>query len=96
VFFGRIVHSKSLTDLEILPCAGLGVNEQGTIQFLDKTIGSARDACAKYQGFENATCITLKPLQFLFPGLIDSHLHAPQWPNLAIGMEASYENPIHR
>lgn len=31
----------------------------------------------------------LSPTQFLFPGLIDAHLHAPQWPNLAIGMEGT-------
>jgi guanine deaminase len=26
-------------------------------------------------------------LQFLFPGLIDTHMHAPQYPNMALGME---------
>ena len=40
-----------------------------------------------YSGFKHAVCTTLKPLQFLFPGMIDTHMHAPQWPNMAIGME---------
>jgi guanine deaminase len=33
--------------------------------------------------------IHLKPSQFLFPGMVDTHLHAPQWPNLALGMEGT-------
>lgn len=38
-------------------------------------------------GFADAEVIRLEPCQFLFPGLIDTHLHAPQWPNLALEME---------
>lgn len=89
IFFGRIVHSKSLKELEILPQAALGVNEDGIIAFLDDNVSSAKDAATKYSssGFKHAEVFALKPLQFLFPGLIDTHMHAPQWPNLAIGME---------
>lgn len=101
IFFGRIVHSKSLKDLEIYPRAALGVSEHGIIEFLDNTILCAEEAYQKYPDFNDAVCITLKPLEFLFPGLIDTHLHAPQWPNLAIGMEGNlrewcenYTDPI--
>jgi guanine deaminase len=103
VFIGRIVHSKSLKHLEILPKAALGVAKDGTISFLDSSIASAEEARAKYSpsGFADADYITLGPLQFLFPGLVDTHLHAPQWPNLAIGMEGNlrewcenYTDPI--
>lgn len=101
VYYGRIVHSKSLTNLEIHGKAALGVDENGVIRFLDNGVDSAEAACKKHKGFEDASCITLKPLQFLFPGLIDTHLHAPQWPNLAIGMEGNlrewvenYTDPI--
>ena len=87
VFFGRIIHSKSLKEIEIFPKASLGIDENGTIQFLDAGVDSAAEACAKHKGFANAKTITLKPLQFLFPGLIDTHMHAPQYPNLALGME---------
>lgn len=87
VFFGRIVHSKSLQTLQILKQTAIGITEHGTIDFLDSQVTSAEEARQKYPSFKDATCTTLKPLQFLFPGLIDSHLHAPQWPNLAIGME---------
>jgi guanine deaminase len=68
------------------------VDEKGIIRFLDDTVASAEDACTKYPDFKEAKSTTLAPLQFLFPGLIDCHLHAPQWPNLAIGMEVIYRN----
>ncbi|KAK4946306.1 hypothetical protein LTR10_014504 [Elasticomyces elasticus] len=87
VFFGRIIHSKSLTEIEILPKASLGVDENGTIQFLDSNVDSAVEACGRHKGFANAETIDLEPMQFLFPGLIDTHMHAPQYPNMALGME---------
>ncbi|KAJ9611383.1 hypothetical protein H2200_004567 [Cladophialophora chaetospira] len=87
VFFGRIIHSKSLKEIEIFPKAALGIDSTGTIEFLDPTVASAAEACAKHKHFALATTITLRPLQFLFPGLIDTHMHAPQYPNMALGME---------
>lgn len=88
IYYGTIVHSKSLDNLEILQAA-LGVSNDGIIQFVDDEVFSAEEAAAKYSssGFQKGHLFTLKPLQFLFPGLVDTHLHAPQWPNLAIGME---------
>ncbi|KZT30769.1 guanine deaminase [Neolentinus lepideus HHB14362 ss-1] len=89
IFYGRIVHSKSLSKLEILSEAALGVGSHGNIVFLDADVASAQAAQKKYasQGFENATVVVLGNFQFLFPGLIDCHFHAPQWPNNALGME---------
>ena len=103
IFIGRVVHCKSLKHLEVLPKAALGVTRDGTISFLDDSITSVEEARAKYStsGFGDADYITLTQTQFLFPGLIDTHLHAPQWPNLAIGMEGNlrewcenYTDPI--
>lgn len=101
VIYGRLVHSKSLSHLEILRKAAIGVDEKGRIAFVDPDVSSVDAAAEKHPGFEHAARTTLKPLQFLFPGLIDTHLHAPQWPNLAIGMEGTlrewvenYTDPI--
>ena len=91
IFIGRIVHSKSLKHLEILPHAALGIKPDGTIAFLDERGHSPDDLRELYQaeGFENAVVASLKRSSFLFPGMIDTHLHAPQWPNLALGMEGA-------
>ncbi|RDW73632.1 guanine deaminase [Coleophoma crateriformis] len=100
IFIGRIVHSLSLKKLEILPWAGLGI-ENDTIVFVDRSIKSVSDARKKYPSFATAASTVLSSTQFLFPGLIDTHLHAPQWPNLAMGMEGNlaewvrdYTDPI--
>ncbi|KAH0842799.1 putative guanine deaminase [Fonsecaea pedrosoi] len=87
VFFGRIIHSKSLKEVEILHRASLGIDDKGTILFVDSSVASAAEACAKHAGFAHAETVTLGPMQFLFPGLIDTHMHAPQYPNMALGME---------
>lgn len=90
IFVGRIIHSKSLRQLEILPSAALYVNGDGTIVALhDNT-----KPCAAPEGYENAETFHLKSSQFLFPGMIDTHLHAPQWPNLALGMEGNLKEWI--
>jgi guanine deaminase len=101
VFVGRIVHSKSRTELEISDNAALGILEDGRIAFIDNEVTSAEGISQKYSGFEDASYKILSQLQFLFPGLIDSHLHACQWPNMAIGMEVDlkawieeYTDPI--
>lgn len=90
IFVGRIVHSRSLQNLEILPTAALYVNGDGTIAALQD---NAKPYAAP-EGYENAETIRLKSSQFLFPGMIDTHLHAPQWPNLALGMEGNLRDWI--
>lgn len=32
---------------------------------------------------------TLSPTQFLMPGFVDCHMHAPQMPNIGLGMDQS-------
>lgn len=82
---GRIVHSKSLKHLEILPRATLGVRQDGSIAFLRDD--DDLEALQTEPAFQNAEVIKLRRSQFLFPGMVDTHLHAPQWPNLALGMD---------
>lgn len=101
VFVGRIVHSKSLENLEILTRGALGVRGDGTIAFLRSLNRPVEDICREEQGFYNAEITHLDSSQFLMPGLIDTHLHAPQWPNLALGMGGqlrewveNYTNPV--
>ena len=89
IFIGRVAHSKSLKHLEILPKAALGLNSDGTIAFLHEHHGSLDHLRQSHwaEDFDKAEVVHLKPSQFLMPGMIDAHLHAPQWPNLALGME---------
>lgn len=88
VYIGRIVHSRSLQNLEILPNAALGVRADGTIAFLHPNAENIEDILEMHD-FTSAETVRLNPSQFSFPGMVDTHLHAPQWPNLALGMEGN-------
>ncbi|CZR53975.1 uncharacterized protein PAC_03858 [Phialocephala subalpina] len=59
-------------------------------------VTSMEEVLTKYRDLKNAACMILGNLQFLFPGLIDSHLHACQWPNMAMGMEAGLKDWIEK
>ena len=91
IFIGRLVHSKSLDKLEVLPNAVIGVETEGTIAFVHESHGPAEVIREYYQanGFDEVPVVQLKPSQFFFPGMVDTHLHAPQWPNLGLGMEGT-------
>lgn len=88
VFAGRLVHSKSLKKLEITRHAAIGVKYDGTIVFVHKH-KDEESLHRRIDSIDDAEVVKLKPSQFLFPGMIDTHLHAPQWPNLALGMEGN-------
>lgn len=89
IFVGRLVHCKSLVQLEILTNAALGVTPDGTIAFVHRHDGPSDELRKLHaaEGFDNAEIVPIARSQFLFPGMVDTHLHAPQWPNLALGME---------
>uniref|UniRef100_A0A182WK56 Guanine deaminase n=1 Tax=Anopheles minimus TaxID=112268 RepID=A0A182WK56_9DIPT len=80
VFIGQIVHSKSLDELEIFEDGFVAVND-GKIEALG--MRSQLDALPASQ-YER---ILLSPSQFLLPGLIDCHIHAPQVPNIGLGLD---------
>lgn len=101
IFTGRIVHSKSLLHLEILLKATLGIRPDGSIAFLQHSDRGIEDVKATEPGFQHAPVTHLGPSQLLMPGLVDTHFHAPQWPNLALGMEGqlkewveNWTNPV--
>ena len=72
IFIGRLVHSKSLEKLEILENAVIGVQPDGTIAFVHESNQSADVIREQY----SADVVQLQPTQFLFPGMVDTHLHA--------------------
>ena len=37
------------------------------------------------------TVVRLRPSQRLLPGLVDTHIHAPQWPQLGTGLDIPLE-----
>lgn len=78
LYIGNIVHTPKYGQLEILPDHVLGVNSRGIIEFL------VPGAQFSEQGIQVVSITKISPSQFLVPGFIDTHAHAPQYPNCGI------------
>lgn len=70
------MHSLSASRIELLPRAKLGVWDNGKIAFLRS------EPCDNV--YPGARLVELGPTEFLVPGFVDSHIHAPQYPNAGI------------
>ncbi|GAA5976502.1 hypothetical protein JCM10908_005522 [Rhodotorula pacifica] len=89
-FYGFLVHSVSLTEIEYLENALLGVDETGVIAFLEKGVPANEvDERIRSHGWtqEDVHVVEMKRSEFLMPGLIDTHTHAPQYLNLGYGQQ---------
>ncbi|PFH61214.1 hypothetical protein XA68_17969 [Ophiocordyceps unilateralis] len=89
VFLGTFVHSKTREELEYLHDAAVAVDKQGQIVGIKAGCGSV--AAAKKQLLEGlglkedeVDVCSCGEGQFFFPGFIDTHVHAPQYPNVGI------------
>lgn len=84
-FYGAVIHSLSKPghDLEILPSALLTVNSQGEITSFHKHVNP--DQVESLVETTSTTLHRLSPSQFLIPGFIDTHNHAPQWAQRGLG-----------
>lgn len=80
LFLGQIVHSKSFDELETIPDGFLAI-ENGRISAIGE-----RSALPKHLS-ETLPVTQLSPTQFLIPGFIDCHIHAPQYPNSGLGLD---------
>ncbi|ODV58951.1 guanine deaminase [Ascoidea rubescens DSM 1968] len=89
VYHGTLVHTPQLGEIEILPNCSVGVNTEGTIVFINKNSVDAMDDALKFDSRLNVSNIKLvdirsNPYSFFFPGFVDTHIHAPQYPNCGI------------
>ena len=76
-YIGTVVHSTSLENLQVLPRAAIVVDENGIIS-------AVHEDCSAVEGAANTTIVDLGD-RFIFPGLIDTHAHAPQYAQLGLG-----------
>ncbi|KAK4946549.1 hypothetical protein LTR10_014401 [Elasticomyces elasticus] len=84
IYFGRFISAPQPDELLIRTGAVL-VNRndgKGVIKKADWTVTSSSDAASKF-GVE-APVVVAKDSGFFFPGFIDTHIHAPQHPNVGI------------
>ncbi|PHH75596.1 hypothetical protein CDD80_2238 [Ophiocordyceps camponoti-rufipedis] len=89
LFLGTFVHSKTREELEFLHDAAVAVDKQGQIVGVKAGCGSvtaAKEQLLEALGLreEDVEVCSCGEGQFFFPGFIDTHVHAPQYPNVGI------------
>ncbi|KAL2153786.1 hypothetical protein VTH82DRAFT_4941 [Thermothelomyces myriococcoides] len=88
VFLGSFVHSKALNKLEYLHQTAVFVDKSGKIIAIEKDCdeSKARELIFPRFGWAEADVevVKAKEEQFFFPGFIDTHIHAPQYPNAGV------------
>ncbi|GAA5843150.1 hypothetical protein JCM11251_003945 [Rhodosporidiobolus azoricus] len=90
VFHGTLIHSRSLTEIEYIQNALIAVDEAGTIAFVEREVpadqvaGRLKDLC--WNGAE-VEVVRMQKGEFLIPGFVDTHTHAPQHLNLSYGQQ---------
>ncbi|XP_029859879.1 guanine deaminase isoform X1 [Aquila chrysaetos chrysaetos] len=77
VFRGTFVHSSRSAPMEILHEHLLGVDDGGTIVFLEQS--DQQEQLAKKWGFKTSDIRELSNYEFFMPGMVDTHIHAPQY-----------------
>ncbi|KAI9746740.1 MAG: hypothetical protein M1818_000455 [Claussenomyces sp. TS43310] len=85
VYQGTFVHSKNLTELEVLHA--VFVDEDGKIVAVERDASehAVRDVLARLAwSAEQVPVRRSGREQFFFPGFIDTHIHASQYPNAGI------------
>ncbi|CAH1110269.1 unnamed protein product [Psylliodes chrysocephalus] len=85
IFIGNIIHSKSRDELEVLENGYIIVVGSKILAIgLEPTLN---DAKARLSLGNKAPVTTLSKSQLLIPGFVDTHLHAPQYPNCGLGYD---------
>ena len=78
---GTLVHTPKCGELAIIQDALVEVDADGNIARVLQP-ADADYASLKEQAQTAGTLSQLAEGQYLFPGLVDTHIHAPQWPQL--------------
>ncbi|XP_075454124.1 guanine deaminase isoform X1 [Ascaphus truei] len=85
VFRGTFVHSTGSCDMEILENHILGVGSTGKILFLEDARELAKLAIK--WGFDERKMEELSKNEFFMPGMVDTHIHAPQYSFMGSAMD---------
>jgi len=89
-FLGNALHTPTRGRLEYLPGALIEVDTRGAILAIHgKDTPQAAAAAASHRAA--GSLVTLRKSEYLLPGLVDLHVHAPQWPQLGLALDLPLE-----
>ncbi|KAK9522588.1 hypothetical protein VZT92_019040 [Zoarces viviparus] len=85
VYRGTFIHSTQQTALQILEDELLGVDTDGKIAFIER--GAELDRLSRTFGFSPTEVTQLAQHEFFMPGLVDTHIHAPQYSYIGTALD---------
>lgn len=89
-FLGTALHTPVRGQVEFLPEALIVVGNDGNITAIHRH--GSPDHLTEVRRFALLDrLVKLRPTQYLLPGLIDLHVHAPQWPQLGLALDLPLE-----
>ena len=87
VVIGTVYHAPTPDALEVLHNVVIAVGDDGCISAIhDADTKTARELVSSSE-----VVVRLGTSERLLPGLIDTHIHAPQWPQLGTGLDISLD-----
>jgi guanine deaminase len=89
-FLGNALHTPTRGRIEFLRGVLIEVDASGVIQAIHgKDTPRAAAVAARHQAA--GSLVTLGGGEYLLPGLVDLHVHAPQWPQLGLALDLPLE-----
>jgi guanine deaminase len=89
-FLGTALHAPVRGELEVLRDVVIVVGADGAIKTIHPQ-GSRAGVDAAKRHAAAGTLVSFRDGQYLLPGLIDLHVHAPQWPQLGKALDQPLE-----
>jgi guanine deaminase len=89
-FFGTALHAPACGKLEVLRETLIVAGADGAIKAIHRH-GSSEHESQRRHFAAQGSLVTLGPHEYLLPGMIDLHVHAPQWPQLGKALDLPLE-----
>ncbi|EDR03286.1 uncharacterized protein LACBIDRAFT_185911 [Laccaria bicolor S238N-H82] len=88
IFYGAVINPTSLTAYSAFPRSLIAVGPTGNIEWITEEVlpHQLQDELAQ-RGCLSEDLVELKDGEFLIPGFVDTHTHAPQVPNMGVGQQ---------